>query len=587
MKLGKLITGFILSTLLAVGVGVGIGSARNEAKGAEAAGETWFVRGIGGNWDAPDSRKLIEGKASLLLNVASNSEFKVANSGWTDQIVSANGNAINNGVTWNNYDNSNIVTGNYSFKVSGRTVTIDKWTTAYFSSGDTIYIRPNDNFKQASATCYISIGNTDATTTVAKLTTSVTTKGNENLFEYTFTKDAYYFELDRRNSDGSTSWNFSTNKISSHSSNLFNADLGSTLVINEQSASIVNVTLIQPANGSIAVKNAYGDESGAGYYYSSWSLQFTATPSSAEYYFGNWTDGSGTDWEGDDKYRNPVTLTNLSGTFSVSCKFKSYADKDFKILGSTTGTWTAQTQDISIALSYQTGSASTDDGATYYSTSVALTAGSVFKPVNLTNNIYYAYSTLEEGEHSAKGVYVADDGTKDHNIKVLTSGTYEIYVKTGTGTVWMQISSIDEANGYAEEFLSTIVCNEGGGTNFNINLWNKVGEATTSMEYKYEHLTEGARNLLTGATANKDSSKAYERCVARYDRILGKYGYGSSSDKYHDFMGRTPAPQGSALRLSILNNTKATSTAVIVIVSSLATVAAFAGYFFYKKKKED
>ena len=461
--------------------------------------------------------------------------------------------------------------------------------TTYWDAGDVIYVRLYSGFFDSNATVYANYPDGGGTWHSEQITTSVTTKGNETLYKYTFSNAAASFQILRKNSSGSDQWGY-TDSFTTHSTNLFEVTgygNGQYMNANYASASVVNVSLVQPSSGgTIAVKNANGSQSGAGYYYSDWSLQFTASPS-ADYYFVNWTEGDGTDWTGSNKTTNPVTLSGLAGEYSVSCKFDSYNSKTFKILGATSGTWTAQSQNIEISLSYQSGTAATSDGATYYSTSVSLTAGSVFKPVNLSDNVYYDYDSLESGSNSVKGTHIVSDGTGNKNMKVVTTAVYEVYVKTGSGAVWMQLSSQSEAAHYAELFLSNISCTSNS-VSFELDAWNKVGNATTSMEYKFEQLTSGARNILSTAQADKDSDDPIKQCAARYDRILAKYGYGTASGQYHDFMGRTPARlNGSAnLILPSIGNNNSNTIAIIVIIS-LVSVTAIGGYFFIKRRQEN
>ena len=149
---------------------------------------------------------------------------------------------------------------------------------------------------------------------------------------------------------------------------------------------------------------------------------------------------------------------------------------------------------------------------------------------------------------------------------------------------WVQVSSATEADTYAQEFLSTITCTSDS-TSFALNAWNKVGSATTSMEYKYEQLTSGARHLLTSASANESGSNV-EKCVARYDRILSKYGYGTGDDQYHDFMSRAPALISSS-RVAVLGNNSNTDSNnfAAVTLAAIAGISALGGYFVLRKKK--
>ena len=108
------------------------------------------------------------------------------------------------------------------------------------------------------------------------------------------------------------------------------------------------------------------------------------------------------------------------------------------------------------------------------------------------------------------------------------------------------------------------------------------------MEYKFKQLTTGAQHLLTNATANQSGSNV-EQCVARYDRILGKYGYGEGSGQYHDFMSRTPSSL-SAPRISILGDNPINDnnkTVLLIVIASLLAAAGVGGYFFFRRKKHE
>lgn len=196
---------------------------------------------------------------------------------------------------------------------------------------------------------------------------------------------------------------------------------------------------------------------------------------------------------------------------------------------------------------------------------------------NGTSTMNY-YGELEPGYNTN---FIGNDSSG--NIQLKKAGTYELYLKSNR-KVWAQVSSATEADSYAQTFLSSITCTSDS-TTFAINVWNKVGSATTSMEYKFEHLTTGAQNVLKGATPSESGSNV-EQCMARYIRILSKYGYGESGP-YHDFMGKAPARLGSGAILlnSIVSGSSGTMIAIIAISS--VSIAAIGGYFLLRKKKND
>lgn len=178
----------------------------------------------------------------------------------------------------------------------------------------------------------------------------------------------------------------------------------------------------------------------------------------------------------------------------------------------------------------------------------------------------------------------SDPDSTGYRIKVAVAGKYEIYFKTtaGSNRIWIQQDSSTEASAYAAKFLAAITCTSSS-TTFNINVWNNVS-GTGSMEYKFSQLTEGAKGLLKTASP-LEGGTVIEQCAARYDRILSKYGYGTASGQYHDFMERTPAvSSGGAIIKATIGGTS--STIIIVAISSVC-LAAVGGYFLFRKKKDN
>ena len=196
----------------------------------------------------------------------------------------------------------------------------------------------------------------------------------------------------------------------------------------------------------------------------------------------------------------------------------------------------------------------------------------------------YGCSHVVDGTSST---YVDLSEGDNNNIGLKVAGTYEIYWKylaTDSKEIWIQIGSDTEANNYATTFLASITCTSSG-VDFARSVWNKVGDAKTSMEYKFSQLTTGAKNLLIEAEGDEDGSKV-EQCIARYDRILYKYGYGEGNDKYHDFMGRKPATMNGSTRIqSVLGDETATNATLATVIITVVSLAAVGGFFFLRKKK--
>ena len=227
-----------------------------------------------------------------------------------------------------------------------------------------------------------------------------------------------------------------------------------------------------------------------------------------------------------------------------------------------------------------------------YRISLSLAKDIEFKVVDKTSgsNVWHGWSQVDGTSTVVTNgsiVQGTDPDSTGYRIKVNVAGTYEIYLKTGASSnkLWIQQDSATEAAAFAAEFLTTITCTDNS-TTFNLNVWNNVS-GTSSMEYKYSHLDKGARDILADADA-KENGSTIEQCVARYDRILGKYGYGTATGQYHDFMGRTPAPisGGAKLVLPTIGNNNS-NTIVIIVIISLVSVTAIGGFFFIRKRREN
>ncbi len=209
-------------------------------------------------------------------------------------------------------------------------------------------------------------------------------------------------------------------------------------------------------------------------------------------------------------------------------------------------------------------------------------------------NVWYGWSQVDPDSSALKSGAIIEGSDPDSTgsrIKVNTATTYEIYFKVNneSNKLWIQLDSNVEADLYAQEFLTTITCTGQGSTSFSMNSWNIVGEATNSMEYKFNHLTIGAQGKITGATASQSGTNV-QKMLARYDAILSKYGYGTSSDKYHDYLNRQPEPLGAIRSFSpfryFTNDEDNLSTIIIIAASSVSLLSLTAlGVLILKKRK--
>lgn len=259
---------------------------------------------------------------------------------------------------------------------------------------------------------------------------------------------------------------------------------------------------------------------------------------------------------------------NTNGTWS------KVNTTNWKVTGHTGGTW-AGDADTNIALS----SVKFDgDGLQVYSTSVALEANTLIKFTDGTN--WYGYdklSTYNNQSAREKGYVIKATEGDDPNIKVVTGGTYEVYVKPADNSVWMQLDSQSEIVDFSTRFLSAMrnnsVC---GSTEARQKEYNKAGIDTVWSTWKNEFendLTSGARSKLLESNANENVSNA----AKLYNHIVGRYGEGYA-------WSGAPASSNVAMN-PIINNSNDNAVVVIVAFSALSLLA-LCGFFFIRKRKE-
>lgn len=94
--------------------------------------------------------------------------------------------------------------------------------------------------------------------------------------------------------------------------------------------------------------------------------------------------------------------------------------------------------------------------------------------------------------------------------------------------------SESEVNTYAGKFLDTMTCSENSVT-ADDGAWDQMATG-------FDSLSDADKKIFQEAKADASSQNIVEQAVARYDRIVGKYG----TDMYKDFMGRNPSPISGA-----------------------------------------
>ena len=244
--------------------------------------------------------------------------------------------------------------------------------------------------------------------------------------------------------------------------------------------------------------------------------------------------------------------------------------KTWTVVGSTTGSWTSQTEDISIPLTMRFN----NEGLSFYNTSVNLTAVSVFKVKN-SSGTYYGYNKIETGSGS---VIESGDvsGSGDSNITVVNSGSYEIYMKPFDGKFWMQENSEATATTWASSFISatTSICSTGGTSADHLSALSGIW---TTQKENFESLTLGARTIIKTGTANATITDAHDRYIHIMTRYAGQL------DAFGDW---TVGGSGSGTNtINTINNNN--SGIIIAVVSTVIIVAATGAFFILRKKKHN
>ena len=164
---------------------------------------------------------------------------------------------------------------------------------------------------------------------------------------------------------------------------------------------------------------------------------------------------------------------------------------------------------------------------------------------------------------------------------VSTPGVYTIYLKSTDGgynfpNVYLSMEDDASAKLIAQTFNTalTSVCEStvsGGST-------SQITSAFSTQKNYYDHLTQTCQTKVKSSSSDAD----VVNMRAKYDYIVGKYGTTIAPD----YMGRNPAPIGSASILGSVINKSADTGAIIAIASAMVITATGAYFFLRKKRKE-
>lgn len=131
--------------------------------------------------------------------------------------------------------------------------------------------------------------------------------------------------------------------------------------------------------------------------------------------------------------------------------------------------------------------------------------------------------------------------------------------------------SASQTNEYAQKFLDTMTCSE--------NSVTAEDGAWDQMSSEFDSLSDADKKIFQEAKADAASQNIVEQAVARYDRIVGKYG----TSVYKDFMGRNPASISGAYAVNHNGNDGSVYAVAGIAVS--AVLAAGALIILRKKQR--
>ena len=239
----------------------------------------------------------------------------------------------------------------------------------------------------------------------------------------------------------------------------------------------------------------------------------------------------------------------------------------------------------------------------YYGRTVTTKSDGVdvyFEPSGEGQNIYFydsdnvrhyiyvyingSYSNFKYDLTTAPEIAWVYNSTYETMTYTISSTAYGMGSKEDYGTVGVyEISSVS----YKIQFETTDGC---GSAHFAVVLNNYIkcnSNGTSAPTYSgfswnefndvYDNLDSLSQGALASASGN-ESGTHVERFVARYDYIVGKYGY-------TDFLGRNPSPIGNH-RINNLIDTAKSGNYMIIIIAGVMSIASLASFFIVRKKKE-
>lgn len=226
--------------------------------------------------------------------------------------------------------------------------------------------------------------------------------------------------------------------------------------------------------------------------------------------------------------------------------------------------WNPTAADVSLGTVKLNGS----NHAEYYSTSVTLAANQEFKVqiAPYESGDYYGNYTT----HSSLKTSFSGGGSS--NIVCKTAGTYAFYFDSTNNSTYITKVELAEADEWSQYFLNNVGCDATG---------KNVPFGWSSCATEYAKLSGAAKNIVYGATANPSGSYI-EQAVARYDQALR-----SHPSLSHFIVNSGNTPRSAAINILPSLSIQQSGTTIVIIAISAVSLAAVGGYFLFRKKKEN
>lgn len=289
----------------------------------------------------------------------------------------------------------------------------------------------------------------------------------------------------------------------------------------------------------------------------------------------------------DDIYSDDNILMKTNGVYNIyfndgKIYMVDTSTIDYRLMGSSAalGGWNAESAPHLWANAF--------NDKEYMIMGITVAAGDKFKVFDAASNAYYGMSEVDTTSSAYASLDVAD---ADDNIVVKSDDVIAVFFNVDTHAIFVQAEEEAEADQSSQFFLDVVQCTETSYSFKNGITWGTADDVATygqaapgagqdgnTLVYMFSaELAPEALTIFKNATAKVDGSFV-EKAVARYDRMVAKYGF-------YDFLGRGIG--GGAYRSSnTIGDAARNYVAYIAAGAAIAVIAAGTIIFLKKRKAE-